>query len=822
MLNLSEYRTKPTALSDHLPWAALVAPGVVLNKDGSFQRTLRFRGPDLESSTEAELVSVTARVNNALRRFGSGWSLFFEAARRPVADYPHDEFDCPAAWIVDEERRAAFEESGELFATHHYATLLWLPPAETEAKLTRLIIEDERGRETVEARSSLVDTFLEGTERAFALLADTLPEAEPLGDAETLSYLQSCLCGEGRSVRVPDVPLYLDAVLGGVAVTGGLAPTVNAEHLRVVSVLGLPNATEPGLLGALSGLGFPYRWTTRFIPLHREAAAKTLSRYRRQWFAKRRSVMSVLKEVMTNEASVLVDPEADDKARDAEAALQVLGGDAASFGYLTVSIEVRNRDSEVADARIAEIERVLGGLGFVTIREQLNALEAWLGTLPGHAYANVRQPLVHTLNLAHLMPLAAIWAGPEGNDHLDGSPLLVATTDANTPFRLVTHQGDVGHTLVVGPTGAGKSVLLSLMAMQFARYSHAQVYIFDKGHSALVPTLAMEGAHYELGTDGGIGFQPLRHADAASERDHMVGWLAFLLKGEGLDIPPERKAEIWSAVKALGGSPVEQRTLTGLRALVQDRDVAQALEPFTLDGPHGHLFDADNEEGIGPPWACFEMDALMQHERLVASALSHLFHRLERRFDGRPTLLLLDEAWLFLDHPTFAAQLREWLKTLRKKNVSVVFATQSLSDVANSSIAPAVIESCPTRIFLPNARAVEEGQAQGYRTFGLNARQVQLIARGTPKRDYYVQTPAGNRMFDLAMGEVALAFCGASAKPDIAAAKALAADLPWRDAFAAEWLRRRGFPWAADLVAQRYPHATQYKDNQGDYSCAAE
>ncbi len=108
MLNLTEYRKKTAHLSDYLPWACLAAPGIVLNKDGSFQRTIRYRGPDLDSATEAELVSVSARVNNILRRFGAGWALFFEAERGTATEYPGARFADAASWLIDEERRAAF------------------------------------------------------------------------------------------------------------------------------------------------------------------------------------------------------------------------------------------------------------------------------------------------------------------------------------------------------------------------------------------------------------------------------------------------------------------------------------------------------------------------------------------------------------------------------------------------------------------------------------------------------------------------------------------------------------------------------------------
>lgn len=163
-------------------------------------------------------------------------------------------------------------------------------------------------------------------------------------------------------------------------------------------------------------------------------------------------------------------------------------------------------------------------------------------------------------------------------------------------------------------------------------------------------------------------------------------------------------------------------------------------------------------------------------------------------------MLILDEAWIFLDHPLFAARIREWLKTLRKKNVAVLFATQSLADVAGSSIAPAVIESCPQRILLPNDRAIEPQSREAYARFGLNDRQIELISRATPKRHYYLQSARGNRLFELGLGPIALALCGAS---DPASQRRietiLAEDDP--EGFAARFLRDADLGWAADLLA---------------------
>jgi type IV secretion system protein VirB4 len=318
------------------------------------------------------------------------------------------------------------------------------------------------------------------------------------------------------------------------------------DHLRIVSVLGFPPASEPGFLDALNRLGFAYRWTTRFIALDKPAATKEITKYRRQWFAKRKSIAAIVKETLFNEESVLLDADADNKAADADAALQELGADDVAFGYLTCAVIVSDVDASLADDKAKEIERVLNGRGFVAIRESVNAVDAFLGSLPGHLYANIRAPLIHTLNLAHLAPLSAVWAGEAWNDHLNAPPLIQATTH-ETPFRLSTHIGDVGHAMIVGPTGAGKSVLLALISLQFRRYENAQVFVFDKGKSMRAAILALGGAFHDLGHDAALAFQPLRDIDSDAGRARAQHWLLGVLTQEGVTLDPAIRCQ--SALK---------------------------------------------------------------------------------------------------------------------------------------------------------------------------------------------------------------------------------------------------------------------------------
>ncbi|PVY55527.1 MULTISPECIES: conjugal transfer protein TrbE [unclassified Simplicispira] len=802
MLNLAEYRQRPALLADWLPWAGLVAPGVVLNKDGAFQRSARFRGPDLDSATQGELIATSARLNNALRRLGSGWALFIEAERRPAAHYPHSDFPEPLSWLVDEERRAAFEGSGQHFESGYHLTFVYLPPEESRARAANMLYENTP-TQGVDWRERLA-AFIAETDRIFDLLDGVMPEMAWLDDSRTLTYLHATVSTRRYAPSVPEVPFHLDALLADCALVGGLAPMLGDQHIRVATIRGFPTTTWPGILDDLNRLGFAYRWSTRFLCMDKAEAEKELRRLRRQWFAKRKNIVALLRETIFQQESPLVDTDASNKSADADAALQELGGDQVAFGYVTTTLTVLDADPAVANEKLRMVERVIQGRGFVTIPETLNSVEAWLSSVPGNAYANVRQPIVSTLNLAHLMPVSAVWAGPEKNVHLGGPPLIVTRTEGATPFRLVTHIGDVGHTLVAGPTGMGKSVLLATLALQFRRYPGSRVFAFDMGRSMRATVLGLGGEFYDLGADGEIAFQPLARIDREGYRTWAAEWVEGRLLQEGVAVGPEERAAIWSALLSLAGAPLEQRTLTGLSVLLQSNALRQALAPYVLGGAHGKLLDADHDRLGDADMQCFEMEELMHSKAAVLAVLGYLFARFDERFDGAPTLLILDEAWLFLDDPVFAARIRQWLKTLRKKNVSVIFATQSLADIKDSSIAPAIIESCPSRIFLPNPQAAEPQIRTIYEGFGLNTRQIEIVATAEPKRDYYYQSRLGNRLFDLDLGPATLAFVGASTPQDqnaidtvlASAASSAQSSSPFADA----WLRHRGLHWAAELL----------------------
>lgn len=803
MIRLRERLRHPQRLSDHLPWAALIATGVMLNKDGSLQTTIRFRGPDVDCATPHDLMALRARMNNALRRLGSGWCLHVESSRRRAEPTPASLFPNSIAQQIEDERRAALSAAPAFESTSHL-TFTYLPPEDRVRRVADCLISDPaaKGRRGHSFYREQLQLFEQQVTQITNILGTFMPEVRRLNDGETLSHLHDCVSERRLFVKAPETPCYLDAFLTDTPLIGGLSPRLGRLFLKVVSVRAFVDKTVPCLLNGLNQLPVEYRWSGRYLPMDKDAAEKTLKQLRHHWFARRKDIGTLLKEFITKSESQLTDTDALNKAQELTEALEALGGDCCSFGHFTLTITTWDQDERVAEENAQAIQRVCDGVGLVSRVEDFNAVQAWLGGLPGHPYADVRRPILSSLSLCDLIPLSSVWSGAAWNRHLDGPPLAVVQTPGSTPFRLNLHQSDVGHSLAVGPTGSGKSTLLCFLASQFLRYPGAQVFYFDKGRSSLPMTLAMGGQFYDLAADAPtISFQPLGALDAPGELTWAHGWLIDLLSGEGVDVTPALKEKLWSALSNMATAmPAKHRTLTTLNATVQSESVRQVLRSYTLEGPYGNLLDADNDSLSDSPWQAFEMEGLM-HSPALAPVLTNVFHRLEQRFGAprvdertglqrsRPTLLILDEAWLFLANSAFASKIREWLKTLRKKNVAVLFATQSLADIAASSIAAAIIESCPTRILLPNAQATESGARDLYRSFGLNDRQIENLQHAIPKRDYYYQSPAGSRLFQLGLGQVALAFCGGGA-PHVLTAVPRLLETHGPEGFAAAYLRQ--------------------------------
>ncbi|VBB08470.1 Hypothetical protein LUCI_3742 [Lucifera butyrica] len=764
------FRSNPDRLTDLLPWVMLCAPGVILNKDGSFQKTFAFRGPDLDSATREELTALSTRLNNCFKRLGSGWVIYTEAQRKKAAEYPVKTFPDVVTHLIDKERSIYFSR-GNHYESDSYLTLCWLPPPDKMKNLSGYFITKPKNqrKKNLMLEETLND-FLVEVNRFFAIFAEAMPEARELTDEETLTYLHSTVSTKRHKVAVPEVPMFIDSYIADQPLLPSLEPMLGDQHIRVVTIQGYPGASTPGIFDALNRLNFEYRWVTRFIPLDKMEAMSEAKSWARKLFNLRKSWLSFIIESLSGRETSQINKDAVSKSEVASDAHDAISNDEISLGYFTSCIVVMDPDERMAEKKVLAIEKTINNLNFTTIKETFNATFAWLGSVPCVPRANVRRALLSSRNLTHMFPLSAIFAGHAINRHLKAPALLATQTAGNTPFRLNLHVGGVGHTMLIGPTGAGKSVHLALLAAQWRGYKDANVFIFDKDASIRVLTAGVGGDFYDLATDGSaLSFQPLADIDDPDELTWASEWIYDFMRGEGEKIDTKVKQIVMNALHRLASAQRERRTITDFCSMIQEsQHLRDVMQPLTLKGSFGKLFDGAKDNLKDGNWQVFEMGRLMKTAAAVPPALSYLFHRLEQRFKkaSGPTILILDECWRLLDNEIFADKIRDWLKTLRKFEVSVVFATQSLDDIMGSKITPTIIDSCKTKIYLPNPNAVQVHMRDLYRSFGLNEREIEIISQATPQRQYYLKSTEGSRLYDLALQRFALAYCAASGKED--------------------------------------------------------
>src|SRR5438552_5227879 len=689
----NEHRKYPRGLADLLLPYALIDDGVLLQQDGSLLAAWSYRGPDMMSAAAAEMDALSARLNHVLR-LGSGWMVQCDAIRSRAPGYPEQgAFPDPVTRVIDDERRQQFMEEGAHFESDYFLTLTYLPPPEVEEKAKGWLFEGRGAYSSAKTAAQHLDRFrlkVDMFENVFGQLFQTerlhrVTVADDYGEQHVhdrlLRYLRRCINGIDHPFALPDIPSYLNEILACEDFYGGMEPRIGRKHVRIVAIDGFPRLSSPGILRELDQLPIEYRWNTRAILIDPEEARSMLDKHRKKW----RSKIRGWKDQILKTQSGAVDIHAQEMATDAEEAMGVAAAGDVQFCQYTASIICLDENADRLYESTRLVMKTVQNLGYSCRIEDINAVEAWRGSLPGDGYCNVRRVLLHTLNLADMMPITSVWAGLRENPSAlmpKHSPaLLYAATSGATPFRFNLHVSDVGHTLIVGPSGAGKSTALGLIAAQWFRYPRAQVFFFDKGYSSWMLTQAVGGEFYDLaGEKTDLAFCPLREIDSDTDLTWAVAWLEDLCRLNGLTVTPKHRNALTQALLQLRLSP--SRTLTELSANVQDLDVREALQFYTLSGPLGQLLDADRDCLGGGRMLAVETEHLLQLEdKAVLPVLFYLFRRIEQRLDGSPTLIVLDEAWAYLAHELFERRIDDWLRTMRRKNAVVVMATQRLADL---------------------------------------------------------------------------------------------------------------------------------------------
>lgn len=815
-----EFRSKRAGFPDLLRYSSVIRSGVVLGKGGELMATFRYRGPDVQCASAAELNQLRIRVATMIKRLAGGWMLHSSTLRKESVTYSDNgAFPDPVTLAIEQERREQYRKEGAHYENEYFLTFTYLPDVMLKSKVKEFAFEtDEKGRldpsriaaKSVEYFERQLSDYIGELEVGLGEL--TRVEARQSHDPVThrqvwfddqLAFFHECVTGVAQPIRLPleAVPMGVDFLIGSHEFFPGIRPRLGGRYISVVAIESPPDeGTVFGMLEILNKLSVEFRWTTRWIARDPEKVKSNVRRIRSKW---RQKIRGFIADV-TGRKGGAPNIDAANMAADAELVLTDIEAGDVAYGQWSSTVILTGKDGGHLDAVTQYLIKNIRSAGFVCREETVNCTEAFLGSLPGHGYENLRRPEIHSMNLADCLPLSSTWQGPVENScsfykkffaNLPVPPLFHGSASGGTPFRVVFHNGDVGHTFIAGPTGAGKSTLLGLIAASHFRYPRAKFFGFERGESMLALCLAAGGTHYNFLEEdseksSAIGFAPFSQIHRLSDRIWAADYVATILSLHGVKVDLDAKAEISRALELLSTRPLSMRSFTDLAQLVQTREIRQVLGLYERDLAGGML-NAKEDSVSTSRFTVFELEQLMEMGDIhVVPVLLYLFRMIERALDGSPTIICLDEAWLVLQHPLFEEQLKAWLKVLRKANALVIFATQELQDVADSPIASTIFSSCQTKILLPNAEASGEQNAKLYRSIGLTNREIELLVYATPKRDYFFKSPAGRRLFQLELGPVALAFVAVSGKEERTAVKDL-----YRlhgSNWAGHWLKKQG------------------------------
>jgi type IV secretion/conjugal transfer VirB4 family ATPase len=787
-MKIKKIFSKEQGLSGELNYAHFVDEGVIINKDGAFLVSFTFRGIDINSANDAELDALAENFNRMVTMLGDGWMLHIDELRIPSITYPESGyFPDTVSALIDEERRQKYEAEkidGAHYENIQFLTFVWKFPLPIVKVARHWFVEGiEKNKSTDKSQdlSKLLKQFYEVVERCIGLLSSQLI-LEKLNSADILSYLNTCITGDLLPVAVPREGCYLDVVLGRKNVSGGYVPKIGNKNIYVLSILGyLNDKTMPGLLEHMSTYPLIYRWSNRFIPFSEKTAEREIKRYQKNWNNKVKGLAGILRETITGTQTDKIDIDALQMSQQTQLALTLNSNQSTRFGIWTSEIVLINENIEILDQAVKDISRYVEQSGFSCQKEDVNAFDAWLGTVPGNGSRNIRQMFIDSMNLAHVLPLHTVWAGATHSPKAsllpqNSPPVCYASTTGRTPYRFHLDVQDVGHQTVLGPTGSGKTTYEGFVISQFFRYKNAKCFIFDKDFSHRGLTAALDGCHYDIGNADELSFCPLADLSTENKKMRAEQYIENLVYLQQVPILPDIRFAIHKAIDSLAKSTQpDSRNLTVFKSIVQHEAVRSAIQFYTIEGQI-KLLDGTKDSMRAGNLHTFEMNWLLnQKPEIYIPVLDHIFNHIESCLDDwnglNPTLIVLSEAWIYITHPVFAKKIKDYLKTLRKKNARVIISTQSVADLYDPSTktltatTAAIIESCPTRIYLPNP-SIDSEMYVLYQKLGLSERQIEIISKeAVPKRNYYIVTPEGNRLIDLGFdGEdsMPLSFIGLS------------------------------------------------------------
>ena len=751
---LSHLPKRDLGVADVLPWALLIDEGVIILKDATFMAGFRLRGNDLSSAPSQAINKSAKMINQMITQMPPGYSIEFNVHRYEQREYHSRlvrQFPTEVLRNVDVERERHFTMPGSYYETEHTFIINFTPPRESTRKLEGMFV---KGGQSSQNYGALLDGFKQQLDEIHGYLKPSFAISR-MNDTEIVTECHKCLTGDHLPV-IPDGG-YLCYALANGDFSPSFVPSWNDVHIHAVTI----NSFGPSLRVAsgdfFNGIPDDVRWHLRFIPLPRPTSEAKLRAIQRNWFSKRKGIAQFMPGAGDGNSATLENPYAVAMQEDAADALGDLTSGECTFGYVSNVCIIRDQDLERGRTRAQNVLQRAREQGFGGLVETLNAPSAFMGSLPGMGSHNLRRFMVSSRVVSHLFPVSSTWAGdlhcPSKLFPKKSPPLMVVSGSGTTPFRFHLHHGDVGHCLVVGATGAGKSVLVGTLMMSWLRYKNSRVVCFDVGRTHARLTEKADGEHVNLGGDATHPLQPLRYIDTDTDRLWAESWISAICTIANIEITPTERNEIAHAITLVVAQKPEHRTLTRLMVSLPVR-IQEVIKSYTVDGAFGSIFDGVQEEDvITSRMRTVELSSILDlGEAVTVPLLMLLFRQVERSLDGHPTLIVIEEAWAALMRGEFSQRLQQWLLTLRKQNGAVIIVAHNPMQIKSLPNANIITDSCPTRILLPNPEAEVEDHAEVYRFLDLSNREITRIANAQQKRDYYYKSPRGSRLFNLQLG----------------------------------------------------------------------
>jgi type IV secretion system protein TrbE len=752
-----------SALHDHVMWRGFVAPGVVGLWNGGHMKSFAFRGNDITSASEQERVRLSEQINAAFSSLGARWTEHIEAQNNEVRRYQKSEWPTAASALLDAEREADCNSFGAQYEMRHYLTLTELP-ASSSAKLAVYAATSGDSQQDAQRR---LDGFRRTCD-SLAKLMRGIMHLEELNDDDTATYLHSTVSTRRHHVRAADHEV-LSVSLGDEKFSRGFGLAQLGRHYAAVLTLGgFPKQMTPQMLDSLSKLPFRFRWVTRWSGMNDSTAQAMMASREEKALGATRYLKDMIVAKMMGQEAAQKQPQRTNRKQEALAtqageAMVKLGD--RSFGHMTTVFVVTDRDANRCLENKAKLENELARLRLVVRDEIIEQVKPWRMSLPGNTERGRRTYPVSSRNLADLMPASSLWQGRDFDARLSretGVKRAWMYVSDPVTFRLNTEvPGGGAHALLLGKTGGGgKSTLANHLGYQYLGWPRSQVISLSVGRSEYGSVALNGGAIYTIGEHDSIAFQPLAYVDEPKEALAALEWLQLCLEAVGETVTPERSVALAEAIRLRASDAQKRRTMSELVGHLRTAapDLERALRVYTRAGAYGHIFDGDDGAALERKrWTMFDVAALLEMRPVaVIPTVAHLLHRVGRWFDGRPTLLILDEFPDWIHHKPLEKFVVRVLDTKRKDNVRALMIAQTPDQLAlYPRLLASVKSGCATKIFGPETDALT--MAESYAMLNVTPRELERIASEVKLGSYLLKNTYGSRVFSYRPGPIAMA-----------------------------------------------------------------